>query len=139
MVTRQVEHTFILTVTLPTAGLAANNQTAVQFQGDPTIAAVPAQSVPAAESWILEDLYVSSSQTNDGLLVFYRNGLQIAYRSGNINGLVVTNTARPIPTPFMYQGNDIITAVFINTSAVATSASSAVNTIFAKFRRFTPY
>lgn len=136
---RQLEHTYILTVTLPVAVTAANSTTQVQFQMNPLITAVPLLSVPAAESWLLEDLYVSAAQTYDGLITFYKNMTQIAFMSGNINGLVVTNVARPIPTPFLYQGNDMITATFVNVTALPTSASAPVLTIYAKFRRFTPY
>lgn len=136
---RQLEQTFILTVTMPTAGLAANNVTAVQFQVNPQIAAVPMLSIPADESWLLEDLYVTAAQTYDGIITFYTNGIQIAFASGNINGLVVTNTARPIPTPFRYGPNAILTAQFTNTGVVPSSGTAYVVTIYAKFRRFTPY
>ena len=136
---RQLEHTYILTVTMPTAGLAANNVTSVQWQMNPQVAAIPFLNVPAAESWLLEDLYVTAAQTYDGILQFYKNMTQIAFNSGNINGLVVTNVARPIPTPFLYQGNDIMTAFFINTGVVPSSGTAYVVTVYAKFRRFTPY
>lgn len=136
---RQVEQTFILTAIMPAAGTPVGSVMSINFQPNLQIASVPQESVPAAESWLLEDFYVSAAQTYDGLVTFYRNYLQVAWMSGNINGLVVTNTARPIPTPFTFQGNDIITATFSNIAIVPTSASAVTITMYAKFRRFTPY
>lgn len=136
---RPLQQTYIMTVTMPTAGLAANNQTAVQFQQNPQIAAVPSLTVPSDESWLLEDLYVSAAQTYDGLLTFYTNGIQVAYQSGNINGLLVSNPSRPQPSPFSFKANANITAVFTNLTTVPTSAAALVLTVFAQFRRFTPY
>ena len=133
---RQLEQTFILTVTLA-ASLAANNQTQVQFQMNPAISAVSQLNVPADKSWLLEDLYITTAQTPDGILVFYKNSTLIAFSSGNINGLVVTNVARPIPTPFNYGGNAIISATFVNLAAVGSAGATV--TVLAKFRRFTPY
>jgi hypothetical protein len=133
---RQLEMTFILTITLA-ASLSINSQTYASIQMNPALSGVNMLNVPADEAWVLEDLYVTASQSIDGMILFFINQSTIAFQSGNINGLVVTNVARPIPKPFRYGGNAIITVAFINLAAVGTAG--ATDTVYAKFTRFTPY
>jgi len=133
---REVEVTAVVTATFP-ANLPANNKVYANIQLDPALAARAEVTVPVEEAWVIEDLFVSASQTPDSILEFKKNLTQSAYRSPPINGMIVTNVARPIPTPFLYEGASILTIEAQNLAAIGTSAETI--TAYAKIRKYTPY
>jgi hypothetical protein len=104
---------------------------------DPTITGVSMLTVPVNEAWLLEDLFVSATNAIDGIAEFKKNLTQSAYRSPNLNGMLITNVSRPIPSPIMYEGASILTVAYTNLTANGTASTSI--TFMAKFRRFTPY
>jgi len=130
---RKVEVTVILTATLA-ANLPANSKVYMSMQLDPAIAAVAQLTVPVNEAWVLEDLFVAASQTPDDILEFVKNLTEIMLRSAPINGCIVTNVARPVPTPTMWEGGDIFTVICQNLAAVGTAAATI--TAYAKISRF---
>ncbi|MEM2197258.1 MAG: hypothetical protein QW290_09285 [Sulfolobales archaeon] len=133
---REVETTFTITATFP-ANLPANNKVYASIQVDPAIVAEARVTVPADEAWVVEDLYVMASQPVDAILEFFKNLTLSMYKSAPINGLVVTNVARPIPTPFIYEGASMMTIQATNLAAIG--ASAVTITAYAKVRRFTPH
>jgi len=133
---REVELTAIISATFP-ANLPANNKVTASIQVDPSIPAVSMLTIPVAEVWVVEDVFVSASQTPDTILEFLRNLTESAYRSAPVNGLVVTNAARPIPSPIMFKGADIVTVVAQNLAAIGTAAATI--TAYLKIRKFTPH
>lgn len=133
---REVEVTAVITATFA-ANLPANNKVVASIQLDPSIPAVNMLQVPVTETWALEDIFVAASQTPDTIIEFVRNLTQSALRSPPVNGLIVTNPARPIPSPVIFNGADIITIAAQNLAAIGTVAATV--TIYAKLRKFTPY
>jgi len=133
---REVELTAVISATFA-VNLPANNKVVATIQLDPSIPAVSQLTVPVDETWVVEDLFVAAAQTPDSILEFLKNLTQSAYRSAPINGMVVTNVARPVPTPFMFEGASMITIVAQNLAAIGASALTI--TAYAKIRKFTPY
>jgi len=130
---RQVEVTAVVSVTFP-ANLPANNKVYATIQLDPAIAALSQLNIPATEAWVIEDIFVAASQTPDTILEFVRNLTESKLRSPPINGMLVTNVARPVPKPIVYKGNDIMTVIGQNLAAIGTAAATV--TAYAKLRRF---
>ncbi|MEM1525127.1 MAG: hypothetical protein QW618_03185 [Nitrososphaerales archaeon] len=128
-----VETTAVITATFP-ANLPANNKVYANIQLDPALAAATQVTVPVNEAWVIEDLYVSTSQTPDAILEFVKNLTDVKLRSAPINGCLVTNVARPKITPVMFGGADILTIVAQNLAAIG--ASAATITAFIKIKRF---
>jgi len=132
---REVEVTAVVTATFA-ANLPANNKVVASIQLDPSYPTVQQVTVPLQESWVLEDIFVAASQTPDSIAEVVKNLVQSAFRSAPINGLVVTNPARPIPTPVVFEGGDIISIMAQNLAAIGTAAATI--TLYVKLRRFTP-
>lgn len=133
---REVEVTAVVTATFA-ANLPANNQVVASIQLDPSIPAISQLTVPVEETWAIEDIFVAAAQTPDAILSFLKNLTQSAYRSPPINGMIVTNVARPVPAPFLYQGASILTIAAQNLAAIG--ASAVTITVYVKLRKFTPY
>ena len=133
---REVELTAVVTATFP-ANLPANNKVIANVQLDPAIAAVSMLTIPSTEAYVIEDLFVSASQTPDAIFEFRKNMTQSVFRSAPINGLIVTNVARPVPTPFLFEGASMVTIEAQNLAAIGASAETI--TAYAKIRKFTPY
>jgi len=129
----EVERTIVITATFP-ANLPANQRVYATMQVDPALPATGQLQVPVNEAWVLEDLFVSTSQTPDTILEFFKNLTESVFRSAPINGLIVTNPARPIPKPVVFEGASIITVTAQNLAAIG--ASAATVTAYAKFRMF---
>jgi len=130
---RQVEVTVVISATFA-ANLPANNKVFATVQLDPAIAAVAQLNIPATEAWVIEDLFVAAAQTPDAILEFVRNLTESKLRSAPVNGMIVTNVARPVPKPIVYKGNDILTIIAQNLAAIGAAAQTV--TAYAKIRRF---
>lgn len=133
---REVDITAVVTATFP-ANLPANQKVAANIQLDPSMAAAAVLPVPSDEAWVVEDIYVTASQTPNAILEFKKNLTQVMHRTGAINGYVVTNPARPVTMPFIYEGSALITVEAQNLEAVG--ASPATITVFVKIKKFTPH
>ena len=129
----EVETTIVITATFP-ANLPANQKVYATMSVDPALPATGQLQVPVNEAWVLEDIFVSASQTPDTILEFFRNLAESVYKTAPVNGLIVTNPARPRPKPVLYKGADIITITAQNLAAIG--ASPATVTAYAKIRRF---
>ena len=129
----EVEHTVIITATFP-ANLPANQKVPAQIVLDPGLGAVNVQPVPSTEAWVVEDIFVVSSQAVDAILTFYKNLSEVAFKTAPINTLLVSNPSRPRITPFLYEPNSLITIDAQNLAAIGTSAVTI--TVYAKLRRF---
>jgi hypothetical protein len=133
MTVREVEHTAIITATFG-ANLPANNKVYANIQLDPALPTAAQITVPPTEAWVIEDLYVTASQTPDSILEFKKNLTQSMFRSSPINSLLVSNPSRPIPKPVLYEGNSILTIEATNLAAIGSSAATI--TAYVKIRRF---
>jgi len=130
---KEVEVTVIITATFA-ANLPANNKVNASIILDPALPTVSQLTIPMKEAWVVQDLFVSASQTPDAILEFFKNLTEGLFRSAPVNGLIVTNAARPIPAPVTYEGADIMTIVAQNLAAIGASAQTV--TAYAKIRRF---
>jgi hypothetical protein len=130
---KEVEVTAIVTATFP-ANLPANNKVYASIQLDPALSPTTQFQIPPTEAWVLEDLFVSATQTPDAILEFKANLVESKFKSAPINGLIVTNPARPKPTPVLFRPSDIVTVEAQNLANIG--ASAATITAYAKFRRF---
>ena len=104
------------------------------MQLDPALPATGQLQVPVNEAWVLEDIFVSSAQTPDTILEFFKNLTESVFKTAPVNGLIVTNPARPRPKPVLFEGASIITITAQNLAAIG--ASPATVTVYAKFRKF---
>jgi hypothetical protein len=130
---RELEHTAIIRATFP-AGLPANNKVYASIQLDPALPAVSQLTIPANEAWVLEDLFVSASQSVDAILEFVKNMTEVTFKSAPVNSLLVSNPSRPIPKPVLFEPQSILTITAQNLAAIG--ASDTTITVYAKFRRF---
>jgi len=130
---RKLEVTAVLSATFA-ANLPANNKVYASISLDPALPTETSLTIPITESWVLEDLFVSASQTPDAILEFFRNLVQSMHRSAPINGMIVTNVARPKPKPVVFKPADILTIQAQNLAAIG--ASPQTITTYAKFVRF---
>jgi len=133
MSVKQVELTAVISATFA-ANLPANNKVYATIQLDPALPAVGQLQVPVAEAWVVDDLFVAASQTPDTMLEFFRNLVESKFKSAPINGLIVTNVARPKPAPVLFRGADIISIVAQNLAAIG--ASAATITAYMRIRKF---
>jgi len=133
---RQVEVNAVVAFTFA-ANLPANNKVVGTIQLDPAYPTASTVNVPADESWVLEDIYVSAAPATDVILEALRNLLQSVFRSPPLSACIATNPARPIPKPVMFGGNDILS--FVGQNLTAIGASPVTISCYVKLRRFTPH
>ena len=130
---KRTEITATITATFP-ATLPANQKVFATITLDPALGAVSQQQVPVKEVWVVEDIYVTATQTPDAILEFVKNLVDSMFRTAPVNALIVTNPSRPVIKPVMYKGADIMTIVAQNLAVIGAAAETV--TAYAKFVRF---
>jgi hypothetical protein len=133
MPVKTLEQTVVIQATFP-ANLPANNKVYATILLDPALGATSQVTIPANEVWVLDDLFVSASQSVDAILEFQRNLSEVAFKSAPVNSLLVSNPSRPRPAKTLWKGNDILTIAAQNLSAIGSSATTI--TTYAKIKRF---
>jgi hypothetical protein len=127
------EITAIVTATFP-ASLPANQKVAASMQLDPQLGTVTQQQVPINESWVIDDVYVSASQTPDAILEFKKNLYTSLVRTNPINTLLVSNPSRPKIAKKVLGKGDILTIEAQNLAAVGTAGATI--TVYVTLVRF---
>jgi hypothetical protein len=127
------EITAIVTATFP-AGLPANQKVAASMQLDPQLGTVTQQQVPINESWVIDDVYVSESQTPDAILEFKKNLYTSLVRTNPINTLLVSNPSRPKVAKKVLGKGDILTIEAQNLAEIGTE--DATITVYVTLVRF---
>jgi len=127
------EITAIVTATFP-ANLPANQKVAASMQLDPQLGTVTQQQVPINESWVIDDVYVSASQTPDAILDFKKNLYTSLVRTNPINTLLVSNPSRPKIAKKVLGKGDILTIEAQNLAAVGTAGATI--TVYVTLVRF---
>jgi len=130
---KELETTLICTVTFP-ANQAANVPTQVSFTIDPSLPAVSQFQIPNNESWVIDDVYVTGSQSVDAIVTFVKNFLEVMTKTSPINSLLVSNPSRPRVAPVVYAPTEIMTIQAQNLAAIGTSA--VTDTFYVKVKRF---
>jgi hypothetical protein len=123
--------TFILTATVP-ANSPAGSRVTVNFQEDPSQAAVSVFQIPLDRSLVIEDIYVQATQGVDGVLLIYKNGDQLVAQTPNVNSMLVSNPSRTRVSPFVLTSGDRLSALYVTTAAAGSSAANI--TIIARGR-----
>ena len=129
------EREIILTLT---ASISANSPSgttvAMTIKYDPKLAGKDSIQVPNDEAWVIEDVYVDSSQTPNGHITFKRSLKEILGVTPPINSLLVSNPSRPFVAPMLLKPGDVLTAEFTTLASVGTGGASV--TVYAKVKVF---
>jgi hypothetical protein len=133
MPVEKVENTLTCTATFD-ANLPANSVKPVNMTLDPLVGAQSVLQVPMNESWVIEDIYVTGSQTPDAIVEIYRNDLDVVAKTDPINTLLVSNPSRPRYGKKVYGPNDRLSMRAINLAAIGTAAATI--TFYVKLVRF---
>jgi hypothetical protein len=118
------------------AGASANQTLIASFITDPRLPAVQQLIIPATETWSLDDIFVSSSQSIDLALEIKRNDFEILGFLGSINARLVSNPSRPPFKKLVYPANSKLTMVGINL-AENSGTNPVVVTFTLRFTRYT--
>jgi len=129
----KVETTLTCTATFD-ADLPANSVKPVSMTLDPLVGSQTVLQVPMNESWVIEDMYIISSQTPNSIIEVYKNELDVVLKSDPINTLLVSNPSRPKYGKKVFGPNDRLSMRAINLAAIGTSAATI--TFYVKLVRF---
>lgn len=121
-------------VTVP-ASAAANSTLIVSFITDPRLPAVSSLTIPATETWSLDDVYVTTSQSIDQALEIKRNDFETLAFLGSINARLISNPSRPAFKKLIFPANSKLTMIAINLAAGGTAATTI--TFYLRFTRYT--
>ena len=127
------EKTVIVTASI-NANTPANAVTVVSFTVDPQEGSVSSIVIPKGEYWVLEDSWITSEQTPDGILKLIKNRTDIAVETPPINTMLVSNPSRPRIKPSVFEEHDTVVGHFINLAAVGTGGATV--TLYLKFKIF---
>ena len=133
MTVERYEHVVVLRIRVP-ANQPANSFLPVDMVFDPQLPAVQQQTVPSNEAWVIDDVYVTASQSIDAILVFMKGLKEEMARTSPINSLLVSNPSRPRMAPLLYNGTEILSINAINLQAGGTS--DTILTAYMKLVRF---
>jgi hypothetical protein len=121
-------------VTVP-ANASAGQTLTVSFITDPRLPSVSSLQVPATETWTLDDVFVTASQSIDHALEIKRNDFEILAFLGSINSRLISNPSRPPFKKLIYPANSKLTMTAINLAAGGASATTI--TFMIRFTRYT--
>lgn len=130
---KQIPLTIIAQYTVP-ANATANNIYPVNFIVDPQKGAQSDITIPKGEAWVLEDIFVTSAPSIDGLVQIFKNDYTLEIQTDPLSTLVVSNPAKPKYPKKVYVGFDKISAKAINLAAGGASATTI--TFYIKISRF---
>jgi len=133
MAVRRVPATLTCTATFA-ANLPANSVVPVNMTLDPLVGAQTVLQVPQNESWVIEDVYIISSQTPNAIVEMYKNDLEKEIVTDPINTLLVSNPTRPRYPKKVYGPFSRLTMRAINLAAIGTDAATI--TFYVKIMRF---
>jgi hypothetical protein len=133
MSVEQYEQGVIVQVTVP-ANQPANSLLTASIILDPQLGGVNLVTIPQNEAWVIDDVYVTASQSIDAILVFKKGLKEEVARTPPINSLLVSNPSRPRIKPILYRANEMLSINAINLQAGGSSAT--ILTVHAKVRRF---
>ena len=129
----EMESVVIITATFQ-ANLPANSLINAKIQFDPALDPQTEVRVPISEAWVIDDVFVSSSQSVDAILQFEKNYGETVARTPPINSMIVSNPSRPMIKPAVYGPGEILTIKAQNLAAIGSSAVTI--TVYAKIKRF---
>jgi len=116
------------------ANLPANSIVPINIIIDPLAGPKTEHQVPLSQSWVLDDVYITSSQSPDGIIQFRKNRDTVVTSTAPVSTLLVSNPTRPTVTKKVWGPADILSAYFITLAAQGTSATTV--TVYVKFKIF---
>jgi len=138
MVTSAPDSTVLICTATGNASIAAGTVANVNITDDPGVGTVVRFLVPQGQTWIFEDLYIStaagSGATVDPVVRIYKDGGRIMGTTPPLSNLLVSNNSRPPYSnrKFLYRGGQTIQMQIITTTANDTSVDNI--TFFVRVR-----
>ena len=138
MVTSAPDSTVLICTAAPIASGAVGTVTNISMTDDPGVTAVVRFLVPSGQTWIFEDLYISttagSGATVDPVVRIFKDGGRIMGTTPPLSNLLVSNNSRPPYSnrKFLYRGGQTIQMQCINT--ILNDGSAAAVTFFVRVR-----
>lgn len=114
-----------------TASAAANSTFPVKFLVDPRQGELNALQVPKGETWVIKDIYVTSSPAVDAVVELYKNDDNKVLVTDPLSALIQSNPAKPKYKPIPFEEFSKLSAVAI-TLAAETSGSNQEITFYIK-------
>lgn len=117
------EATIFIQATVP-ANQPANSVLPIRLVADPVLGSQPFIQVPLNEVWVIDDIFVTSTQPVDGIIQLRKSQREIVTQTYPVNSMLVSNPSRPKIMPITYYGGEVIDGFFINLAAGGTTAST---------------
>jgi len=130
-----IEQTYQIVVNVD-ANKPTNSTITGKITIDPRYDPVTQLPVNKGEIWYIEDIYVTSTPSVDGIVRLIKNGREVIHITPPISALLVSNPSRPVSKPAEpLREFETLSVEFIN----FTSPSSAQTvTIYMKVKRLVP-
>jgi len=138
MVTSAPDSTVLICTGAPVASGAVGTVANISMTDDPGVTAVVRFLVPSGQTWIFEDLYIStaagSGATVDPVIRIFKDGGRIMGTTPPLSNLLVSNNSRPPYSnrKFLYRGGQTIQMQCINT--ILNDGSADAVTFFVRVR-----
>ena len=138
MVTSAPDSTVLTCTATGNASIAVGTVFNVSITDDPGITAVVRFLVPSGQTWIFEDLYISTAggagATVDPVVRIFKDGGRIMGTTPPLSNLLVSNNSRPPYSnrKFLYRGGQTIQMQCINT--IQNDGSADAVTFFVRVR-----
>jgi len=129
---KSIEYTAIASVTIP-ANQPANSLNPVSIQIDPQQPPVENIRVYPDETWVIEDMFITTAPGVEGVVRVIRNNRDIVFQSNPLSVYNVNNPARPGITPIVMYPDELYNFFYVNTSPGQANAITV--TFYLKLRR----
>lgn len=112
------------------ANAVVNTQALVSIATSPEVSTVTTLTVPAGQTWVINDLYIIASAdygTSNPVFRFVKNQTNIVGQTPPLSALLVTNNSRPILTPKLgFEGTSQLQVYYITTVLNDATADSII-------------
>lgn len=126
---KKAEKTIILQATVK-SGSAVNTINPLSITVDPVVGAQTSYKIPAGETWVIDDIWINTSQPVDGYLKILKNMREeVLPLSPPVNTLSVSNPSRPRISPLTFTQFEDLSGYFVQSEAGGQSDSTV--TVFA--------
>ncbi len=93
----------------------------------------PNYTVPKGRVLVIDDVFVTASQSVDGKLVIKKNNITNVAETVDINSLLVSNPSRPKISPLVFNEGDEV-SFELKTIQANSSTSAVTDTVLVKYR-----
>lgn len=133
MVKNSPDSTFLLVTANVTLSTVAGTVTQASITDDPVITGVQRFLIPTGQTWVFEDLYISSSSgagvNSNPVVYIYKGGGRIMAKTPPLSDLLVSNSSRP---PYSnkkvgFYGGETLSIQVVNTATAVSSANESIS------------